>query len=152
MKKVLIILSLLAPVPMFAVQYPYQTPNYPTPNYPTPGYPTPNYATPNYATPNYATPSNTNVSVKISNPFKVGDDLYTVLKALVDNVVLPIGGVLCVLGFIYAGFRYVIARGDQKAIGDAHRTLLHVAIGTAVLLGSWMLATVVQNTVGSVLK
>lgn len=93
-----------------------------------------------------------NVSVKITNPFSVGNNLFEVLKAIVNNVILPIGGSLCVLAFIYAGFKYVIAQGSPTKIAEAHRILLYAAIGTAVILGSWMITQVISNTIGSVLS
>ena len=92
----------------------------------------------------------TDFSVKLKNPFKVGDTLYEVVKAVVNDVVLPIGGVLCVLAFIYAGFKYVTAGGNSKTITDANNALLFAAIGTAVLLGSWTLMQVVDKTIKSI--
>jgi len=87
------------------------------------------------------------VKVVLNNPFSLGDDLYTVAKGIVENLVLPIGGILCVLAFIYAGFMYVTAGGDTTKIKDANNMLLYAAIGTAVLLGAWALAEVVRSTI-----
>lgn len=92
-----------------------------------------------------------NVTVTLDNPFNVGGNLYDVAKAIVNNVVLPIGGVLCVLAFIYAGFLYVTAQGNTNKIATANKALLYAAIGTAVLLGAWAIATVIQNTVGKLI-
>ena len=88
-----------------------------------------------------------NVKVVLNNPFSLGDDLYTVAKGIVENLVLPIGGILCVLAFIYAGFMYVTAGGDTTKIKNANNMLLYAAIGTAVLLGAWALAEVVRSTI-----
>lgn len=83
----------------------------------------------------------------LDNPFKHGDNLYDLLKAIINQIILPIGGVLAVLAFIYAGFLYVSAQGDEKKIQTAHRALLYTAIGTAVLLGAWVIANVIENTI-----
>lgn len=85
----------------------------------------------------------------IENPFKnnVGS-LQALIKVLMDKIILPIGGVLCVLAFIYAGFLYVTAQGDEKQITQANTALLYAAIGTAILLGSWVLATAICKTIG----
>ena len=64
-----------------------------------------------------------------------------------DDIVLPVGAILCMLAFIYAGFKYVMAQGNATAISEANRTLLYAAIGTAVLLGSWVFATAICNTI-----
>ena len=91
----------------------------------------------------------TNVGIKIENPFKFGNNLYQVLQAIVENIIIPIGGILCVLAFIYSGFQYVTSGGDTKKIADASRSLLYAAIGTALLLGAWVIAGVVQTTINS---
>ncbi len=93
-----------------------------------------------------------NIKLQFDNPFKFGDNLYDVVQAIVKNVIMPIGAILCVLAFIYAGFSYVTAQGNPTKISEAHRTLLYAAIGTAVLLGAWVIAEVVQSTVNAVIK
>ena len=70
------------------------------------------------------------------------------MKVILNDIIMPIGGVLVVLAFIYSGFLYVTAQGDTKKISDAHKALLYTAIGTAVLLGSWVLATAICKTIG----
>lgn len=117
------------------------TPGTPTPN---PNSPQPN---PNNPQPNPNNPPDLTVPVSLKNPFSIGNDLFEVMKALVNKVVLPIGGVLCVLGFIYAGFMYVTAGGNSTKIGEANRALLYSAVGTAVLLGAWVIANVIGNTI-----
>ena len=91
------------------------------------------------------------VNVKLDNPFKVGGNLYDLAKAIVNDIVLPIGAVVAVLAFIWSGFRYVTAQGDAAKVKDASRNLLYVAIGTAVLLGAWVIANVIGGTVNQLL-
>lgn len=93
--------------------------------------------------------SNSVTEINFPNPFKNKgiDNLFDLVKAIVNNIILPVGGVLCVLAFIYAGFMYVMAQGKPAALEEANRTLLHAAIGTAVLLGAWVLANTVCGTV-----
>ncbi len=89
--------------------------------------------------------------IKLENPFKGPDSLFDLLKAIIQDILIPIGAVLAVIGFIYAGFKYVVARGDTKKIEEAHRTLLYVAVGTAVLLGAWTISQVIQNTISKLM-
>ncbi|MEX2013890.1 MAG: hypothetical protein WD896_00865, partial [Parcubacteria group bacterium] len=91
------------------------------------------------------TDSNTDI-VKLVNPFRGGDSLFALLKTVINNILLPIGGVLAVLAFIYSGFLYVTAQGNETKLKTAHQALLYTAIGTAILLGSWVLASVICNT------
>ncbi|MBX4206550.1 pilin [Candidatus Parcubacteria bacterium] len=91
------------------------------------------------------------VKVELQNPFKVGDNLLSLMKSILENIVMPIGGILCVLGFIFAGFKYVTAQGNSAKLATANKALLYSAIGTAVLLGALLISTVVGNTLNSLL-
>ncbi len=85
--------------------------------------------------------------IKLDNPFRTGGNLIDFIKVIINNIVLPVGGVLAVLAFIYAGFKYVLAQGDPAKIKDAHRALLYTVIGTAILLGAWLITDVISNTI-----
>ena len=87
--------------------------------------------------------------VKIVNPFRGGDTLFALLRTVINDILLPIGGVLAVLAFIYSGFLYVMAQGNETKLKTAHQALLYTSIGTAVLLGAWVLASVICNTNGA---
>jgi hypothetical protein len=97
--------------------------------------------------------NNPSVGVKFSidNPFNCGGvspcTLFSFLRSIIDNIILPIGGVLAVLAFIFSGFLYVMAQGNETKLKTAHNALLYTAIGTAILLGSWVLAKVIETTV-----
>lgn len=94
------------------------------------------------------TDGTTDVVVKLDNPFaKGGDSLFDFLKTIINDILLPIGGVLAVLAFIYSGFLYVTAQGNEGKLATAHKALLYTSIGTAVLLGSWVIAQVIETTV-----
>ena len=88
-------------------------------------------------------PPSVGVSVNLINPFKGGDSLFVLLKTIISDILLPIGGVLAVLAFIYSGFLYVTAQGNESKLATAHKALLYTSIGTAVLLGSWVLANLI---------
>lgn len=89
----------------------------------------------------------TGVQVELKNPFRGGDSLFKLLETIINDILLPIGGVLAVLAFIYSGFLYVTAQGNEAKLKTAHKALLYTAIGTAVLLGSWVIAKVIENTI-----
>lgn len=96
-------------------------------------------------------PPPSNISIRIENPFRTGNTLFDLAQTIVNNIILPIGGVLAVLAFIYSGFLYVTAQGNQTKIDTAHRALLYTSIGTAVLLGSWVLANVIKGTISQLM-
>lgn len=90
------------------------------------------------------------VNVNLPNPFNCGTTnctLFDLLRKVINDILLPIGGVLAVLAFIYSGFLYVTAQGNEAKLKTAHKALLYTAIGTAVLLGSWVISQVIKNTI-----
>ena len=89
----------------------------------------------------------TEINAKIVNPFKLGGNLTDFFLAILNNIILPIGGIIAVLAFIWAGFLYVTAQGNQTQISQAHKALLYSAIGTAILIGSSAIALVIKNTI-----
>ena len=95
-------------------------------------------------------PSSSNLTISLSNPFNCGGDnctLFTLLTKIINDILLPIGGILAVLSFIYSGFLYVTAQGNDTKLTKAHRALLYTSVGTAVLLGSWVIAKVIETTI-----
>lgn len=76
-----------------------------------------------------------------------GGTLQTFLYALLDKVVIPIGAIVVMFSIILAGFKYITAQGDPKAIAAAHQQLTWTAIGAAVLLGAKAISMVIENTV-----
>lgn len=90
-----------------------------------------------------------NVSSKLENPFGStgANNIPELFQTIIKNIIIPIGAVLAILAFIYAGFLYVTAAGDEKKIGVAHKALLYAAIGTAVLLGAGVIAQVIKATI-----
>jgi Tfp pilus assembly protein PilN len=53
---------------------------------------------------------------------------------------------------IFAGFKYVQAKGNPAEIQKAHQRLLWTLIGVGVLLGAAGISAVLQTTVNSFLK
>lgn len=84
------------------------------------------------------------------NPI-AADDLSTLLSDLL-RVVTLIGSIVVVFFIILAGFKYVTARGDEKQIQSATKTLTWTAVGAAVILGAQVLADAIQGTVNELGK
>jgi hypothetical protein len=69
-----------------------------------------------------------------------------VLQAVV-MIALPI-----IVAFtVYAGFKYIFARGNADGIKKAHENFKYVIIGTILILGAWVLATLIGATVSQLL-
>jgi hypothetical protein len=95
----------------------------------------------------------TNINAIIPNPFacRTGNNctLTDLFTAIAEKILLPIGGVIAVLAFIWSGFMFVTAQGDEKKITDARTALLYTAVGTLILLGATVIAKVLETTVQS---
>jgi hypothetical protein len=88
------------------------------------------------------------ISIPIPNPLKnTSGTIPDLINTIIDNIVLPIGGVVAALMVMYAGFLYVTARGDTTKIKKAHEALWWAVIGAGILLGSKVIATAIQGTI-----
>ncbi len=89
-------------------------------------------------------------SACLDNPLKASnfiDLIKTVLDALFI-IALPVA----VLAIVYAGFLFVSARGNPEKLGKAKDNLLYVVVGIAVFFGAWVIATIISNTIGTLLR
>jgi hypothetical protein len=85
-------------------------------------------------------------SVTITNPFKAGS-ITELIKVLIDNILIPIGGVVAVVMIMYAGFLFVTARGEAGQITKAKDALLWAVIGACILLGAWTISGAISGTI-----
>lgn len=100
------------------------------------------------ATPLVEAASANQPTIGFSNPLKA-----TSIEALLADIlqlVSRLGAIIAMLYFIYGGFLYVTAQGDEDKIGTAHSTLKWAAVGTAVLLSAEIIARIIESTVRSV--
>jgi hypothetical protein len=95
------------------------------------------------------------VSIGIDNPFRGAgnctsqgaDCLYNFIETLVSKLILPAGSIIAVCMFIWTGFMFVSAQGNSAKIAKAKQSLIYTAIGTAILLGAWVIAEVIKTTI-----
>jgi len=64
------------------------------------------------------------------------------LKALV-LVALPI----LTLFIVYSGFLFISAQGNESKLKDAKQNFMYVIIGALLILGAWVIATLIAGTV-----
>lgn len=83
---------------------------------------------------------------KIDNPLSGVNDIGSFIKKILD-IVLTIGIPIVALFIIYSGFLFVTARGNSEKLGDAKKTLGYTLLGAAILLGSWIIAQALGETV-----
>ena len=90
-------------------------------------------------------------TINIGNPFKCtpGTDctLSGLISAIINKILLPIGGLVAAVMIIYAGFLYVTAGGNETQIKKAHDALLYAVIGAAILLGAWVISEAIREII-----
>lgn len=94
-----------------------------------------------------------NFRIKIDNPFNctgTGCTLTGFVRQIINELVLPIGGVISVLMIMYAGFLYVTAGPNENKVKNAHNALLWGVVGAAILLGAWIISEAVQGTIDQI--
>ena len=97
----------------------------------------------------YAASASLALAQGLQNPLQyntIGEFVAGALKALV-LIALPIVAFFLLL----AGFQYISAQGNAEKIKDSHRNFLWVVIGGALMLGAWVLATLIGGTVQQVI-
>ncbi len=90
------------------------------------------------------------VSAQIENPLK-----FNSIPLFISNLlsyIVRVGGVIATLGFIWAGFLYVRARGNETELETAKKALLNTIYGTALLLGAQIIGTIIKGTIESVTR
>ncbi len=85
----------------------------------------------------------------VPNPLKGPTTLLGVLAVVLD-VVVQVGAVIAVLFIIWSGFLFITAQGNPEKIRIAKSTLYTTLVGTALVLGSSVIASILVNTVNKV--
>lgn len=89
--------------------------------------------------------SSTGLNFKIPNPIKAKS--ITELISFILKLLFKIGIPLIVIFFLWAGFKFILAKGNPSEIKTAKSNLWHVVIGTAIFLGAYAIADIIVNTV-----
>ncbi|MEK7551893.1 MAG: pilin [Patescibacteria group bacterium] len=83
----------------------------------------------------------------ICSPYPQDFTIVSFLNFILENIVLPIGGVIAVLFLVYAGFLFVTARGNEEQLEHAKSTLKWTIIGIAILFGSLVISNGIKDTI-----
>ncbi len=82
---------------------------------------------------------------KLKNPTNI-TDLTTFVKKILD-IVLTIGIPIIAIAIIYAGYLFVSSRGNEHELKNAKNAIVWTLIGAAIILGAWVLAQALGNSV-----
>lgn len=84
----------------------------------------------------------------VNNPLGNINSVCGLIKAIL-GAVIQIGIPIAVLFIVFAGFKFVWARGNAGELEKARANLMYTLIGIGIFLGAWLLAMVIANTVNS---
>lgn len=85
----------------------------------------------------------------IQNPTSVNsisDFIVRILQAMVR-----LGMVVVAFFILVAGFMYISARGNVGKLNEAHENFKYVVYGAVLILGAWVIATIIGGTVTQIL-
>jgi len=82
----------------------------------------------------------------LQNPLAV--DSICELIALLLKAAIAIGIPIAVLFIVYAGFKFIMARGSPGELSEARSNLISTIIGIAIFIGASLIANVIIATLG----
>ena len=87
----------------------------------------------------------------IQNPL---DSAYSSIPLFIAGflkVMVEVGLPIVALFLLIAGFRFVSAGGNESKLSEAKENFKFVIIGALLILGAWVIATLIGNTVSQVI-
>lgn len=87
---------------------------------------------------------------QIENPLKY--DTFSEFAAAVIETAVKVLMPFIVLAFIYSGFLFVKAQGNEKELAEAKTAIWYSVIGAFILLGSWGFAQIIGETVSTIVN
>jgi hypothetical protein len=60
-----------------------------------------------------------------------------------------IGGFLAFIAIIIGGFKYIMARGDPKAVSSAQSTITWAVVGLGIIIVAWLVLVAIQQLTGA---
>jgi len=89
-------------------------------------------------------PGGSSFNLVAENPLGEDSDFYSVLSRLL-NVLIAVGAVLAVIMVLWAALLYTTSGGETEKVGKAHKTILYVVIGLAILIISKSVVVFVES-------
>lgn len=91
-------------------------------------------------------------STQLENPLKSGLDTFPKFAAKVIDTAAQILLPFIVLGFIYSGFLFVKAQGNEAGLTEAKTAITYSIIGAFILMGAWGFAQIISTTVSTLTR
>lgn len=83
----------------------------------------------------------------LGNPLKAEFSSIPLFIAGALKVIVMLALPIIVLFFVIAGFKFISAQGNPSKLEEARKNFVWVVIGALLIMGAWVLATLLANTV-----
>ncbi|MDB5255265.1 MAG: hypothetical protein JWL92_641 [Candidatus Nomurabacteria bacterium] len=95
--------------------------------------------------------TNQGLNIQLQNPLS---GISTIPEAInkILSIVIRIALPLIILAFIWAGLKFIFARGKPDQLKEAKNMFLYTIIGTLLILGAWTITSAIVGTVNSIVK
>lgn len=87
-------------------------------------------------------------NTQLQNPIKYST--FSEFAAAVTKTAVRILLPFIVLAFIYSGFLFVKAQGNEKELEEAKKAIWYSLIGAFILLGAWGFAQIIGTTISTI--
>ncbi len=86
----------------------------------------------------------------LQNPMPGIDSISGFIKGVL-GITMYIGIPFIGLLLVYAGFRFLFARGNAEKIKESRFNLMWIIIGIGIFLGAWAFAVMIDSTIKSIM-
>ena len=78
----------------------------------------------------------------IENP--IGEDEFDkILRVIVNDIIGKIGIPVLIVAWVYVGFMFIVAQGNEKKLEEAKHMLTYAVVGTAIIMGAVIIKQIV---------
>ena len=86
----------------------------------------------------------------ICNPLNAAISNIPSFISTVLHIMVQVGLPVVAFFLLYSGYLFVSAGGNPSKLEKAKENFMYVIIGTLLILGAWVIATLIANTVSQV--
>lgn len=83
------------------------------------------------------------------NPLSV-NSFPDLIQIILEDIVVPIGGIVATLAIVYSGFLFVTAQGNPEKLSQARSAFTWAVIGGLIILGAWAIAQAIEATMDQI--
>lgn len=69
--------------------------------------------------------------------------IYTLIKNIIDFLLIDVMVPAAIISIMFAGFKYVMARGNPGEIKKAHDIFYYIVVGIVLALAAWLIVNTI---------